>query len=162
MKKLFIFASLFFIFGCASSNDKPSAVMPTQNQPSFTEGLKTINISLYSTKHPDKPQPMLIKVISESNEVKEYESRLKSNDIIELSNNDVNEVYYLQLEYVKSGVSEYRDILYTSSSVTKSYFKEFKMGSEYNYDKFDEKIRDAFLKTIGLKDWHQISSPLPI
>ncbi|MDQ0878883.1 hypothetical protein QFZ77_007542 [Paenibacillus sp. V4I3] len=174
MKKLLFIVTMVFIFGCSHSNEKPS-VAPTRNHSSPIESagiqgevespiLKMINVSLYSTKHPEKAQPMLVKVISEPNEIKEYVSKLIKNEVVELSIGDVIEVYYLQLEYLKSGVSEYKDILYAKTSRNKTYFKEFKMSAENNFDKFDDKLKDKLLQTetIGNKDWYLMSSQLPI
>lgn len=82
---------------------------------------------------------MLISVVSETNEIMEYDAKLKTREEVELPIEYVTEVYYLQIEYVKKGISEYKDILYVRSSENKAYFKEFKMGSEYTYDyNFDD------------------------
>lgn len=171
MKNLFIITTLFFIFGCSSSTNNPG-VTTTQNQTATSEItgkgvnepaiLKTINVSLYSSKHSVKSQPMLVKVISERNEIMEYDSKIKMRESVELPINDVTEVYYLQLEYVKNDVSEYKDIVYVRSSETKTYFKEIKMRLEYNYDKFDDSAKKLLLHSIGTKGWYKLSNQLPI
>lgn len=171
VKKLFIITTLFFIFGCSSSTDN-LGVKTTQNQTVLSEIigkginepaiLKNINVSLYSTKHPEKSQPMLVNVISERNEIMEFDSKLKMIENVELPINDVTEVYYLQLEYVKNDLSEYKDIVYVRTSETKTYIKEIKMRSEYNYDKFDNHAKKALLHFIGLNGWYKLSNQLSI
>ena len=162
--------TLFFIFGCSSTNNPGVKVTQDQTATSETTGkgvneqaiLKTINVSLYSSKHSLKSQPMLVKVISERNEIMEYDSKLKMRDAAELPINDVTELYYLQLEYVINDVSEYKDIVYARSSETKTYFKEIKMRSEYNYEKFDDTEKKLLLYSIGTKGWYKLSDQLPI
>jgi len=172
VKKLIIVAALAFVFGCSIANEK-SSVVPTESESSPSESsektgemesavLKTINVSLYSTKHPEKAQPMLINVISEPDEIKVYDTNLKKNVLVELAPHDISDVYYLQLEYVKNGVSVYKDILYAKSSENKEYYKEFKMDSKYSYDKFDEQTKETFIQLIGKSDWYLLADHLPI
>lgn len=164
MKKLFIIATLYFLFGCIPSIDKTGIVPSEITGKGVNELaiLKTINVSLYASNHPEKSQPMLVKVISERNEIMEYDSKLKMIEDVDLPINDVTEVYYLQLEYVKNDISEYKDIVYVRTSETKTYIKEIKMRSEYNYDKFDNHAKKALLHFIGLKGWYKLSNHLPI
>ncbi|MFE5321485.1 hypothetical protein ACFQ88_22505 [Paenibacillus sp. NPDC056579] len=172
MKKLIIITALVFVFGCSSSDEKPS-VVPKENESLPSKGsektgetesavLKMINVSLYSTKHPEKAQPMLIKVVSQPDEIKLYNKILKKNGTTEIALTNISEVYYLQFEYVKSGVSEYKDIFYVKGSENNAFYKEFKMKPEFNFDKFDQQTREIFIQSIGNKDWYVVIDQLPI
>lgn len=176
MKKLVIIAALVIMFGCSSASDVKPTVASIQSPPSpevsrenkgnkdevNLPSLKAINVSLYSTKHPEKAQPMLINVISEPNEMKGFDSKLQKNKATELPASEVTDVYYLQLEYVTNGVSNYKDIVYVGSSGDKSYFKEFKMSPDYNFETFDEKTKEKLVQAIGTNDWYPLSIRLPI
>lgn len=164
LKKTTILAIIIFLFGCSP----PAPPFPKNTDSRWdTEQyqLQAIHVSIYSTKHPNKSQPMLVKSISSNFDLdvmKAWEIKLKSTEKIELSYEDILGIYYLQLEYKKNGVSAYRDFLYITSKGSKSYCKEIKMRQEINYDLFDENSKALLLKTVGLNEWNIIADPLPI
>jgi len=151
MRNLFIIVALVLLFGCSEPQEKPSTAV-----------LNTINISLYSTVHPAKAQPMLINVVSDRKDIIEYSSKLQTNQEAELPIQYADRVYYLQLEYVTNGMSEYKDFLYVSTSEDKAYVKEFKMASKYDYDHFDDRSKASLLDSIGIKGWYLLTEQLLI
>jgi hypothetical protein len=171
MKRSLILMSLAFLFGCSQSPDQPSTAAIQNQSPSVDiaeDGVyeptvpAAIYISLYSTNHPDQSQPMLIDVVSNTDVILEYVSKLQMREAGVLPMEQVTEVYYLQVEYEKNGVSEYKDFLYAKTSGNLTFYKEFKMGAEFGYDHYDKKSKHILLDSIGANDWYVLTDPLPL
>ncbi len=153
MKKWLILMALCLMTGCSVSATEPSG-------PAHPD---IIYISMYSTEHAEKSQPMLINVISDKENITAFDAILSEGVEAELTADDAANIYYLQLDYSKNGQSQYRDFLYvTNDNQDKSYIKEFTMSSRYGYDAFDGKSKASLLDSIGNKGWFQLKSLLPI
>ncbi|MFC0214468.1 hypothetical protein ACFFK0_18720 [Paenibacillus chartarius] len=164
MNKLLIMLLIGFLFGCSTAKVQPHAAAPALRQPGVesNEKVKTINVYIYSTRHPDKSQPMLITVISEPEKLQDFETTMKNYQLGVLPATEVKEVFYFQLEYVENGVSEYREFLYVRTMGNEAYVKAFKLNQENSHESFDENSLQALLTSAGTNEWHCLSGQLPI